>query len=154
MVIPASQVDRKAPLSVAQQAAASPIPLHCPIVISACGQFYSSSVMGTQRMRLLGVDDVFQMTPPMMKTGSVNFQKADNQLVRGTRAIAPGLFCCGVELSLMDGLSVPGISNAAIIESGVKAGRLALEEFVRQKNKDEGRAAGLETASHFIGDKI
>ena len=154
MVIPSSQVDGKAQPAVSQQAASSPIPLHSPIVISACGQFYSSAVMGTQRMRLMGVDDVYQMTPPMMKTGSVNFQRADNQLVRSTRSIAPGLYCCGVELSLMDGLCVPGLSNAAIIESGVKAGRLALEEFVRQKAKEEGRKDGLETASHFIGSKI
>ncbi len=105
-------------------ASASSYPIYSKCVVSACGKREDHSLT-MKRASLLGFQDMYFNN--FFNTSPMNMNSSDDELVYHTREFCPSLVVAGNEVSRIDGLPCTGMSVTGVLESGIKAARIAFE---------------------------
>ena len=103
---------------------AASYPLYSKCVVSACGKREDQSLT-MKRASLLGFQDMYFNN--FFNTSPMNMNSSDDEMVYHTREFSPSLVVAGNEVSRIDGLPCTGMSVTGVLESGIKAARIAFE---------------------------
>lgn len=103
------------------QSCMDPNVMESKVVVSSCGHDGPFGATGVKRLRSIGmVDNV-----PGMKALDMN--AAEDQIVKFTREVVPGMIVTGMEVAEIEGCCRMGPTFGAMMMSGVKAAHLARE---------------------------
>ncbi|XP_078433095.1 thiazole biosynthetic enzyme, chloroplast (ARA6) (THI1) (THI4) [Wolffia australiana] len=103
------------------QSCMDPNVMEAKVVVSSCGHDGPFGATGVKRLKSIGmVDNV-----PGMKALDMN--AAEDQIVRFTREVVPGMIVTGMEVAEIEGCCRMGPTFGAMMISGIKAAHLARE---------------------------
>lgn len=110
------------------QSCMDPNVLESKVMVSACGHDGPFGASGVKRLAKLGL---LEKTLPGM--GALDMNTAEDQVVNHTREVFPGMIICGMEVAEVDQCPRMGPTFGAMLMSGQKAARLALEALKKQE---------------------
>ena len=116
------------------QSCMDPNVMEARVVVSSCGHDGPFGATGVKRLRSVGMID----SVPGMKALDMN--TAEDEIVRLTREVVPGMIVTGMEVAEIDGSPRMGPTFGAMMISGQKAAHLALKALGRP-NAIDGTAA-------------
>lgn len=102
------------------QSCMDPNVMEAKVVVSSCGHDGPFGATGVKRLRSIGMID----SVPGMKALDMN--TAEDEIVRMTREVVPGMIVTGMEVAEIDGSPRMGPTFGAMMISGQKAAHLAL----------------------------
>lgn len=131
------------------QSCMDPNVMEAKVVVSSCGHDGPFGATGVKRLRSIGMIDAV----PGMKALDMN--AAEDEIVRLTREVVPGMIVTGMEVAEIDGSPRMGPTFGAMMISGQKAAHLALKALGRP-NALDGAAVQPEMvlASSDAGDVV
>ncbi|KAG9454145.1 hypothetical protein H6P81_007049 [Aristolochia fimbriata] len=103
------------------QSCMDPNVMEAKVVVSSCGHDGPFGATGVKRLKSIGMID----SVPGMKALDMN--TAEDEIVRLTREIVPGMIVTGMEVAEIDGSPRMGPTFGAMMLSGQKAAHLALK---------------------------
>ncbi|KAL5730909.1 triosephosphate isomerase [Ranunculus cassubicifolius] len=103
------------------QSCMDPNVMESKIVVSSCGHDGPFGATGVKRLRSIGMIE----SVPGMKALDMN--TAEDEIVKMTREVVPGMIVTGMEVAEIDGSPRMGPTFGAMMISGQKAGHLALK---------------------------
>jgi sulfide-dependent adenosine diphosphate thiazole synthase len=122
-----------------------PVAVECKVLIDATGH----DAAALSKLRDMGLTDV-------PGHGSMWIEKSEDLVVEHTGEVYPGLIVCGMSVTTAYGLPRMGPTFGAMLLSGKKAAKVALEELARQgwtapkadgKSLVTAKAKGVKTAT-------
>ncbi|RVW40279.1 Thiamine thiazole synthase 1, chloroplastic [Vitis vinifera] len=105
------------------QSCMDPNVMEAKVVVSSCGHDGPFGATGVKRLRSVGMID----SVPGMKALDMN--TAEDEIVRLTREVVPGMIVTGMEVAEIDGSPRMGPTFGAMMISGQKAAHLALKSL-------------------------
>ncbi|VFQ62831.1 unnamed protein product [Cuscuta campestris] len=114
------------------QSCMDPNVMEAKVVVSSCGHDGPFGATGVKRLRSIGMID----RVPGMKALDMN--TAEDEIVRLTREVVPGMIVTGMEVAEIDGSPRMGPTFGAMMISGKKAAHLALKALGRKNAIDDG----------------
>ena len=134
-----------------KQSLAAPILTNAKVIISACGMCPElGGGVALRKIASLGWGESLCV----FGAGQFGASDVEDSLVHHTREVSPGLIVAGGELSWLDLCGKAGPTSGAMLLSGIKAAGIALACVRAIDVKELEKKSGLETSSHFIGDRI
>ncbi|KAJ6790984.1 putative thiamine thiazole synthase 2, chloroplastic [Iris pallida] len=107
------------------QSCMDPNVMEARVVVSSCGHDGPFGATGVKRLKSVGMIDAV----PGMKALDMN--TAEDEIVRLTREVVPGMIVTGMEVAEIDGSPRMGPTFGAMMISGQKAAQLALKALGR-----------------------
>ncbi|ONK74747.1 uncharacterized protein A4U43_C03F9740 [Asparagus officinalis] len=118
------------------------------VVVSSCGHDGPFGATGVKRLRSVGMID----TVPGMKALDMN--AAEDEIVRMTREVVPGMIVTGMEVAEIDGSPRMGPTFGAMMISGQKAAHLALKALGKPNSLEGAVHPEMVLASNDGGDVV
>ncbi|KAI8371616.1 thiazole biosynthetic enzyme, chloroplastic [Radiomyces spectabilis] len=116
------------------QSCMDPNVIECKVVVSGCGHDGPFGASGVKRLESIGL---IKEKKGML---SLDMNSAEDDIVRYTREVVPGMVVTGMELAELDGAPRMGPTFGAMLISGQKAAYAARESLQRQQKA--AQAAG------------
>ncbi|ODV93430.1 hypothetical protein PACTADRAFT_46803, partial [Pachysolen tannophilus NRRL Y-2460] len=115
------------------QSCMDPNTINANVVLSSCGHDGPHGAFSAKRLESFGIKKLGGMQ-------GLDMNAAEDQIVKSTREIVPGLFFCGMELAELDGCNRMGPTFAAMAISGVKAAEEILKVYDDRKKMNSKSA--------------
>ncbi|SAM02163.1 hypothetical protein [Absidia glauca] len=110
------------------QSCMDPNVMECKVVVSGCGHDGPMGASGVKRLESIG------LVEPLKGMHCLDMNRAENDIVKFTREVVPGMVVCGMEVSELDGAPRMGPTFGAMLISGQKAAYAARASLERQAN--------------------
>ncbi|ORZ23647.1 Thi4 family-domain-containing protein [Absidia repens] len=111
------------------QSCMDPNVMECKVVVSGCGHDGPMGASGVKRLESIG------LVEPLKGMHCLDMNSAENDVVKYTREVVPGMVVCGMEVSELDGAPRMGPTFGAMLISGQKAAYAARASLERQSKQ-------------------
>ncbi|KAK4258955.1 hypothetical protein QN277_005345 [Acacia crassicarpa] len=126
------------------QSCMDPNVMEAKVVVSSCGHDGPFGATGVKRLKTIGMID----SVPGMKALDMN--TAEDEIVRLTREVVPGMIVTGMEVAEIDGAPRMGPTFGAMMVSGQKAAHLALKALGKNNAIDGTYKLGRQEQPELI----
>ncbi|KAI8086221.1 thiazole biosynthetic enzyme, chloroplastic [Halteromyces radiatus] len=114
------------------QSCMDPNVMECKVVVSGTGHDGPMGASGVKRLQSIG------LVEPLKGMHCLDMNRAENDIVKYTREVVPGMVVCGMEVSELDGAPRMGPTFGAMLISGQKAAYAARASLERQAKASAG----------------